>query len=99
MSHLGNSPRTAETERRMEGWRKLHPEATTSEYNRAYTNTWNSLTEFSVKEDPYHTIDNDDSLRSTVSQPTCCTEEPKPRAPRRPKHRTSTKGAFGKKRR
>jgi hypothetical protein len=50
MSHFGNSPRTQEAERRMALWRQAHPDAPVSEYNRAYTATWNSLTGFSDHE-------------------------------------------------
>jgi len=83
MSHFGNSPRTQETERRMALWRQAHPDAPTSEYNRAYEATWNSLTEFSDREaydlrtieedefavttDPYQMTCNDETLVVTVA--------------------------------
>lgn len=107
MSHFGNSPRTAETERRMTAWRKANPDALTSEYNRAYVNTWNSLTEFSDREvdhfiedtsgRPGHYFIEMDPFQRAVEASKVV--KPRKTGSRPPRHRKpETKGAFGKKR-
>lgn len=104
--HFGNSPRTAETERRMAAWSKANPDASVSDYNRAYTTMWNSLDQFSDKEviatdNPVFEettiasndyLDHKDELRGAEAKRLSGGKRP-PRY-RRP----ATKGAFGKKR-